>query len=52
MAGTLSYGLSVRDSSFIILFFSLLAAVPVAWMGMMGPKTGMRQMVQARYSFG
>lgn len=52
MAGTLSYGLSLRVSSLVILFFGLVAAIPVAWMGMLGPKTGMRQMIQARYSFG
>jgi purine-cytosine permease-like protein len=52
MAGTLSYGLSLRVASLVILLFGLLAGIPVAWMGMMGPKTGMRQMIQARYSFG
>lgn len=52
MSSTLSYGLSLRDASLIIIFFSLLVCVPVAWMGIMGPKTGMRQMIQARYYFG
>jgi NCS1 nucleoside transporter family len=52
MTGTLSYGLSLRASSLVILFFSLLSTVPVGYLAMLGPKTGMRQMIQARYSFG
>lgn len=52
MAGTLSYGLSLRNASLTIIFFSLLCYVPTAAMNILGPQTGMRQMVQARYSFG
>ncbi|KAK7700781.1 hypothetical protein SLS57_011973 [Botryosphaeria dothidea] len=52
MVGTLSFGLSLRDASLTILFFSLLCYIPTAYMNILGPQTGMRQMVQARYSFG
>lgn len=46
------YGLSLRDSSLIILFFTLLATIAPAFLSILGPKTGMRQMIQARFSFG
>ncbi|THH19544.1 hypothetical protein EW146_g1640 [Bondarzewia mesenterica] len=52
MAGTLSFGLSLRDCSLVILFFSLLCSVPPAYLSTLGPKTGLRQMIQSRYSFG
>jgi purine-cytosine permease-like protein len=47
-----SYGLGLRDSSLVILFFTLLASTLPAYLGTLGPKTGMRQMIQARFSFG
>ncbi|KAJ9144533.1 Purine-cytosine permease fcyB 4 [Pleurostoma richardsiae] len=47
-----AYGLSLRDSALVILFFTLLAALAPAFLGTLGPKTGMRQMIQARFSFG
>ncbi|KAH6637009.1 permease for cytosine/purines, uracil, thiamine, allantoin-domain-containing protein [Chaetomium tenue] len=46
------YGLNLRDSALIILFFTLLATLLPAYLCTLGPKTGMRQMLQARYSFG
>jgi len=52
MVGTKSFGLSLRDSALIILFFTVFSTVPVAYMCTWGPKTGMRQLVQARFSFG
>lgn len=52
MVGTLSYGLSLRDASLVILFFCILCTVPPAYLATFGPTTGMRQMIQARYSFG
>lgn len=52
MVGTLSYGLSLRDTSLIIVFFTLLTTFIPAFMGTLGPKTGLRQMIQARYCFG
>lgn len=52
MVATLNYGLSLLAASMIILFFSILCTIPVAYLATIGPKTGMRQMMQARYSFG
>ncbi|KAH8663566.1 purine-cytosine permease FCY22 [Tricladium varicosporioides] len=52
MAGTLGYGLSLRDSSLVIIFFNLACCIITAFMGTLGPRTGMRQVIQARYSFG
>ncbi|EIN08700.1 cytosine-purine permease [Punctularia strigosozonata HHB-11173 SS5] len=54
-AGTLGpvvFGLGLRDSCLVILFFNLLCAAPPAYFTTWGPKTGLRQMTQARYSFG
>jgi len=52
MLGTLSFGMSLRDTSLLILFFSLLLCLAPAFVETMSPKTGMRQMIQSRYSFG
>ncbi|KAH7633764.1 permease for cytosine/purines, uracil, thiamine, allantoin-domain-containing protein [Sordaria sp. MPI-SDFR-AT-0083] len=46
------YGLSLRDSCLIILFFTLLSTILPAYLCTLGPKLGMRQMIQARYSWG
>ncbi|KAK3948275.1 permease for cytosine/purines, uracil, thiamine, allantoin-domain-containing protein [Pseudoneurospora amorphoporcata] len=46
------YGLNLRDSCLIILFFTLLSTIPPAYLCTWGPKLGMRQMIQARYSWG
>jgi purine-cytosine permease-like protein len=46
------YGLDLRNSALIILFFILLTTTLPAYLCTLGPKIGMRQMVQARYSFG
>ncbi|EMD31874.1 hypothetical protein CERSUDRAFT_119154 [Gelatoporia subvermispora B] len=54
-AGTLGpvvYGLSLRDSCLVILFFNLLCNLLPAYLTTWGPKLGLRQMCQARYSFG
>ncbi|KAF3066351.1 Purine-cytosine permease fcyB [Daldinia childiae] len=47
-----TYGLSLRDCSLVILFFCILTAAIPAYLGTLGPKTGLRQMIQARFSFG
>ncbi|GAO15842.1 hypothetical protein UVI_02051760 [Ustilaginoidea virens] len=52
MLGPLAYNLSLRDSALVILFFNLLATTAPGILATFGPKTGMRQMVHARYSFG
>ncbi|GJC79179.1 purine-cytosine permease fcyB [Colletotrichum liriopes] len=49
---TAQFGLSLRDASLVILFFAMLTIVPPAFMGIAGSYTGLRQLVQARYSFG
>ncbi|KAF3767831.1 hypothetical protein M406DRAFT_90406 [Cryphonectria parasitica EP155] len=51
MLATLSYGMSLRDASLVILFFSILTCIPPAFMGVGGTQTGLRQQIQARYSF-
>ena len=52
MVGTLSFGLGLRDASLIILFFTILSTIPVAYMCTWGPKTGMRQLIIARFVYG
>jgi purine-cytosine permease-like protein len=52
MLATLTFGMGLRDASLTILFFSLLCCVPPAFLGCGGYKTGLRQMIQARYSWG
>lgn len=47
-----SFGLGLLDASLVIIFFSLLTATLPSYLSILGPKTGMRQMVQARYSWG
>ncbi|KAI1656018.1 permease for cytosine/purines, uracil, thiamine, allantoin-domain-containing protein [Daldinia decipiens] len=47
-----TYGLSLRDCSLVIIFFCILTASIPAYLGTLGPKTGLRQMIQARFSFG
>ncbi|TFK28476.1 NCS cytosine-purine permease [Coprinopsis marcescibilis] len=54
-AGTLGpvvFGLGLRDSCLTILFFTLLCCIPPAYLCTWGPKTGMRQMIISRYTFG
>ncbi|KAH8880672.1 hypothetical protein GQ53DRAFT_533352 [Thozetella sp. PMI_491] len=46
------FGMSLRDASLVIIFFGLLTCIPPAFMGIGGLETGLRQLVQARYSFG
>ncbi|KAI0458130.1 permease for cytosine/purines, uracil, thiamine, allantoin-domain-containing protein [Xylaria acuta] len=47
-----TYGLGLRDCALIIIFFCILTAAIPAYLGTLGPKTGLRQMIQARFSFG
>ncbi|CAK7227721.1 hypothetical protein SEUCBS140593_006671 [Sporothrix eucalyptigena] len=46
------FGCSLRDSALVTLFFTLLTALAPAYFSSFGNQTGMRQMMQARYSFG
>ncbi|CAK5274806.1 unnamed protein product [Mycena citricolor] len=50
--GPIAYGLSLRDSCLVILFFNLLCCLPAGYLSTWGPRLGLRQMVQARFSFG
>ncbi|KAF2845375.1 purine-cytosine permease FCY21 [Plenodomus tracheiphilus IPT5] len=52
MVGTMSFGLTLRDASLVILFFTLFSTIPVAYLCTFGPPTGMRQLIHARFSFG
>ncbi|KAL3472356.1 permease for cytosine/purines, uracil, thiamine, allantoin-domain-containing protein [Aspergillus californicus] len=52
MVGTLSFGLSLRDASLVILFFSILCTIPPGFMSIFGARTGLRQMLHARFTFG
>ncbi|KAM0324669.1 hypothetical protein ACHAQA_008060 [Verticillium albo-atrum] len=45
-------GLSFRDTVLIVVFVILFVTLAPAYMATLGPKTGMRQMIQARFSFG
>ncbi|KAF5392918.1 hypothetical protein D9757_001063 [Collybiopsis confluens] len=50
--GPVAFGLGIRESCLVILFFNILCCLPPAYFATWGPKLGLRQMVQARYSFG
>ncbi|KAI3397771.1 hypothetical protein diail_10424 [Diaporthe ilicicola] len=52
MLATISFGMGLRDAALVILFFSLVTVIPPAFMGIGGTQTGLRQQIQARYSFG
>lgn len=52
ISGPLVFGIGLPISSLIIILTSLVFMIPVAWIGTIGPKTGMRQIVQTRYYFG
>ncbi|KZT63359.1 hypothetical protein DAEQUDRAFT_733926 [Daedalea quercina L-15889] len=50
--GPITYGLGLRDTCLVILFFNLLTNIPPAYLATFGPRLGLRQMCQSRYSFG
>lgn len=52
MAGTLSFGLGLRDCALVIIFFGLMTAVFAPYFSRWGPVLGLRQMIHARYAFG
>ncbi|KAI0481301.1 permease for cytosine/purines, uracil, thiamine, allantoin-domain-containing protein [Xylariaceae sp. FL0804] len=52
MVGTLSFGLGLRDCSLLILFFSIICTLPPAYFSTFGSRTGLRQMLHGRYTFG
>ncbi|OCF38120.1 cytosine-purine permease [Kwoniella heveanensis CBS 569] len=50
--GPALFGLNWKASASCIVLFTLASGIPVAYCATNGPKTGMRQMVQARYGLG
>ncbi|KAJ3383311.1 hypothetical protein HDU84_003718 [Entophlyctis sp. JEL0112] len=46
------FGLGLRDALLTIVFFNLVACATVAFLATLGPVTGLRQMIVARFSFG
>ena len=52
MVGTLSFGLSLRDASLVIIFFNLLCFGFTSWASLLGVRLGFRQMIHARYAYG
>lgn len=52
MLGPAGFGLDLKASVLVIVLFNAVMCVPPAWLATNGPRTGMRQMVQARYALG
>jgi purine-cytosine permease-like protein len=52
MVGTLVFGLSLKTCSLLILFFSLLCTIFPAYFSTFGSRTGLRQMLHSRFTFG
>jgi len=50
--GPVTFGLGIRDSCLVILFFNLFSAIPPAYLTTWGPKLGLRQLCASRYTFG
>jgi purine-cytosine permease-like protein len=50
--GSSIWYMGFKDSALTILFFNLVFTIPVAFFSTFGPKTGMRQLTLARFSFG
>ncbi|KAL4783274.1 permease for cytosine/purines, uracil, thiamine, allantoin-domain-containing protein [Aspergillus varians] len=52
MVGTFVMGMSLRDASLVILFFNMICTIPPAYFSTFGSRTGLRQMLHARFTFG
>ena len=52
MLGPSLFALDLKTSILCIVFFTALSCIPPAYCAVNGPRTGMRQMVQARYALG
>ncbi|KAI5118639.1 hypothetical protein M0805_000015 [Coniferiporia weirii] len=50
--GPSTFGLGLKESCLAVLFFNLLATLPVAYFAVFGPRLGLRQMTISRFSFG
>lgn len=52
MMGPAVFGLDLRTSVIVIVLLNASMCIPPALLATNGPRTGMRQMVQARYAMG
>ncbi|KLT45343.1 putative cytosine-purine permease [Cutaneotrichosporon oleaginosum] len=52
MIGILKFRLDFKSAVLVIVIFTFVMCLPAAWLATNGPRTGMRQMVQARYAMG
>jgi hypothetical protein len=52
MVGVLRFHLDFKSCALVIIIFTFVMCIPASWLATHGPRTGMRQMVQARYSMG
>ncbi|KAL5342475.1 permease for cytosine/purines, uracil, thiamine, allantoin-domain-containing protein [Aspergillus crustosus] len=52
MVGTFVMGMNLRDASLVILFFNMICTIPPAYFSTFGSRTGLRQMLHARFTFG
>lgn len=52
MAGVMRFHLDLKSAVIVIVVFNAVMCIPPAWLATNGPRTGMRQMVQARYAMG
>ncbi|KAL7421288.1 hypothetical protein Q5752_004173 [Cryptotrichosporon argae] len=52
MLGPQFFGLDLKSSVMVIVVFTAVCALAPAWLACNGPRTGMRQMVQARFALG
>ncbi|KAL1407679.1 hypothetical protein Q8F55_007112 [Vanrija albida] len=52
MLGPALFGLDFKATVLVVVLFNIVMCAPPAWLATNGPRTGMRQMVQARYAMG
>lgn len=52
MLGPSLFGLDFKTTVLVVVLFNIVMCAPPAWLATNGPRTGMRQMVQARYGMG
>lgn len=52
VVGPALFGLDFKTSAICIVLFGLASSIPPAYLATNGPRTGMRQLVQARYALG
>jgi purine-cytosine permease-like protein len=52
MSGPLVFGLGLRDSSLVIIFFGLATSFFAPYFSIFGARLGLRQMIHTRYAFG